>query len=41
MVVKEVAYALYLLMRVPGVAPALRRLDDERMRAAYETRLGL
>lgn len=32
------AYAVYLLFRSPGVAPLLRRADDERQRRLYEAR---
>lgn len=36
----ETVYALYLLMRVPGIAPLLRHLDDERQRRTWEARRG-
>lgn len=34
----EVVHAVYLLLRTPGVAPSLRKLDDERQRQLWETR---
>lgn len=34
----QTTYALYLLLRTPGVPPALRALDAARQRAAWERR---
>jgi hypothetical protein len=31
-------YAIYLLMRSPGVAPMLRALDDDRQRQLWDAR---
>lgn len=31
-------HAVYLLVRSPGVAPLLRKADDERQRKLYEAR---
>ena len=31
-----VTYGVYLFLRTPGTAPALRKLDDERQRALWE-----
>lgn len=31
-------HAIYLLVRSPGVAPLLRKADDERQRRLYEAR---
>jgi hypothetical protein len=31
-------YALYLFLYQPGIRPALRALDDERQRQAWEAR---
>jgi hypothetical protein len=34
----KTTYALYLLLRTPGIPPALRSLDDDRQRQAWERR---
>jgi hypothetical protein len=36
----ETVHAIYLLLRMPGVAAVLRRLDAERQIRIYETRYG-
>jgi hypothetical protein len=34
----EMIYALYLLLRMPGIAPQLRRLDGARQQRLWENR---